>query len=451
MPTTHPRPASNLRRLYELVSKIQPDYPVGRICHVTAKTVDISGLAAHAAIGDRIKFLTARKRNPFGEVIRLSNTHITALYDSPEAGLKLGEKILLLPPARLAPDYAWLGRVIDPLGQPLDGKAILPGLYHTALDRPAPPAAERRGFGERLETGACIFNTALPIVRGQRLGLFAGSGVGKSKLLAHLAQHLQADIIIVALIGERGREVGEFVKTTLGPTALARSVVVAATSDMSPLLRQKTAQSAMSIAEYFRDQGLQVAYFADSITRFAEAYREVALSAGELPALRGYPASLAHSLMALCERAGPGCAGMGDITALFSVLVPGSDMEDPVADILRGVLDGHVVLSRAIAERGRFPAIDLLRSVSRALPVAASPEENHALRVMRAILGAYEAQEPLIKAGLYEAGTDPLIEDAIKVWPALDRFIGAHEAGMIQDSFEQLFEILRQTQSNALL
>ncbi|MBT5475151.1 MAG: flagellum-specific ATP synthase FliI, partial [Rhodobacteraceae bacterium] len=269
--------------------------------------------------------------------------------------------------------------------------------------------------------------------------------------IAHLAQHLQADIIVVALIGERGREVGEFVNTTLGPTALARSVVVAATSDMSPLLRQKTAQSAMSIAEYFRDQGLQVAYFADSITRFAEAYREVALSAGELPALRGYPASLAHSLMALCERAGPGCAGMGDITALFSVLVPGSDMEDPVADILRGVLDGHVVLSRAIAERGRFPAIDLLRSVSRALPLAASPEENHALRVMRAILGAYETQETLIKAGLYEAGSDPLIEDAIKVWPALDRFIGAHEAGMIQDSFEQLFEILRQTQSNTLL
>jgi flagellum-specific ATP synthase len=200
--------------------------------------------------------------------------------------------------------------------------------------------------------------------------------VGKSKLIAHLAQHLQADIIIVALIGERGRKVGEFVKTTLGPTALARSVVVAATSDMSPLLRQKTAQSAMSIAEYFRDQGLQVAYFADSITRFAEAYREVALSAGELPALRGYPASLAHSLMALCERAGPGCAGMGDITALFSVLVPGSDMEDPVADILRGVLDGHVVLNRAIAERGGFPRLTFCARFRAPCPLLPTPKKT---------------------------------------------------------------------------
>ncbi len=221
-----------------------------------------------------------------------------------------------------------------------------------------------------------VLNTLLPIVAGQRLGLFAGSGVGKSRLLGQLARNMEADVVVVALIGERGREVNEFVTRVLGGEGMRCAVVVAATSDQSALTRRRCAWAAMSVAEHFRDTGRNVLLLADSVTRFAEAHREIAVAAGEAPALRGYPPSVAPLITALCERAGPGAAGQGHITAVFSVLVAGSDMEEPVADILRGVLDGHVVLSRDIAERGRFPAIDVGRSVSRSLPDAATAAEN---------------------------------------------------------------------------
>jgi flagellum-specific ATP synthase len=282
------------------------------------------------------------------------------------------------------------------------------------------------------------------MVRGQRIGLFAGSGVGKSNLLARLASRVQADVVVIALIGERGRELRAFTDRVLGPAGMARSVVVAATSDQAPLIRRRCAWAAMAVAEHFRDQGLHVLLLADSITRFAEAHREVALAAGEDASLRGYPPSVAHAIMALAERAGPGPEGAGDITAVFSVLVPGSDMEEPVADILRGTLDGHVVLDRKIAERGRFPAIDLLRSVSRSLPDAASPEENALIAEARRLLGAYERAEMMVQAGLYAAGSDPLVDAAIKAWPDLDAFLSEDEPGDTSDSFRHLAECLAQ-------
>ena len=224
---------------------------------------------------------------------------------------------------------------------------------------------------------------------------------------------------MLALIGERGRELREFVENALGKEGMKRAIVVTATSDRSPVVRRRCAWAAMAVAEHFRDQGAHVLLLADSITRFAEAHREVAVAAGELPSLRGYPPSTAHMIMSLCERAGPGPDGAGDITALFSVLVAGSDMEEPVADILRGVLDGHVVLDRAIAERGRFPAIDLLRSVSRSLPQAASEAENKIIGRTRQLLGAYEKSELMIRAGLYAEGSDPVLDQAI---PCLARY-----------------------------
>jgi flagellum-specific ATP synthase len=245
------------------------------------------------------------------------------------------------------------------------------------------------------------------------------------------------------MIGERGRELRDFVETVLGTEGMKRAIVIAATSDQSPLLRRRCAWAAMAVAEYFRDQGLNVLLLADSITRFAEAHREVALAAGELPSLRGYPPSTAHMIMALCERAGPGAGGAGSITAVFTVLVAGSDMEEPIADILRSVLDGHIVLDRAIAERGRYPAIDLLRSVSRSLPNAASAAENTTITEARRLLGAYAGAETMIRAGLYVAGSDPQVDQAIRVWPDLDAFLAQSEPLDTKHSFDRLRLILR--------
>ncbi|NJM81794.1 MAG: flagellum-specific ATP synthase FliI, partial [Tabrizicola sp.] len=302
-----------------------------------------------------------------------------------------------------------------------------------------PAAATRRRLGERLETGVAVFDTLLPLVRGQRIGLFAGSGVGKSSLLARFAGGVHADVVVIALVGERGRELREFTERVLGPRGMARSVVVTATSDQSPLTRRLCALSAMTVAEHFRDSGLHVLLLVDSVTRFAEAHREVALAAGEEAALRGYPPSLSHAIMGLAERAGPGPEGAGDITAVFSVLVAGSDMEEPVADILRGVLDGHVVMDRRIAERGRYPAIDLLKSVSRSLPEAASDEENAMIGAARQLLGAYDRAELMIQAGLYASGSDPVIDRAIRLWPMLDAFLAEPAPqGGIGASFERL-------------
>ena len=284
-------------------------------------------------------------------------------------------------------------------------------------------------MGARLATGLTVFDTLLPIVRGQRLGLFAGSGVGKSTLLSQLARGMAADVIVIGLIGERGREVRDFVEDTLGPEGLVRAVVVAATSDRPALVRQRAAWTAMSVAEFFRDQGAHVLLLADSVTRFAQAHREVAVASGEPAALNGYPASMAQAVMSLCERAGPGASGQGDITAILSVLVAGSDMEEPVADTLRGVLDGHVVLSREIAERGRFPAVDLLRSVSRSLPRAASADENRLIATARRHLGVHDRAEMMVQAGLYSDGADPAIDAALRVWPALDDFLSQESSG----------------------
>lgn len=299
----------------------------------------------------------------------------------------------------------------------------------------------RRRLGARLDTGLAVFDTLLPIVQGQRIGLFAGSGVGKSTLLSQLAKGVSADVVVIAMIGERGRELREFVESTLGPQGMARAVVVAATSDQSPLMRRRCAWAAMTVAEHFRDAGRHVLFLADSITRFAEAHREIALAGGESPSYRGFPPSTANLIMALAERSGPGPEGAGDITGIFSVLVAGSDMEEPIADILRGVLDGHVVLDRTIAERGRFPAIDVLKSVSRSLPQAASTQENALIARARAVLGAYAESELMIRAGLYAAGSDPVLDEAVRLYPGLDGFV-AKRAENAQESFALLAESL---------
>jgi flagellum-specific ATP synthase len=394
----------------------------GRISGASGATLTASGLGDAVALGDRVR-VTGARADLSAEVLRVSPEGTVLLPEEVAEGVAVGDAVDVIGPVSLAPDDSWIGRILDPYGLPLDDRPILPGAEARPLRASPPPATRRGRLGARLETGMAVFDTLLPLVAGQRIGLFAGSGVGKSSLLARFARDLEADVVVLALIGERGREVREFVERVLGPAGMARTVVIAATSDRSPLVRRRAAFAAMAVAEHFRDDGRRVLFLADSVTRFAEAHREVALAAGETAAMRGHPPSLSQAIMGLAERAGPGLPGQGAITAIFSVLVAGSDMEEPVADILRGVLDGHVVLDRKIAERGRFPAVDLLRSVSRSLPEAALSEENALIAETRQVLGAWDRAEMMVQAGLYAAGSDAAVDRAIRLWPALDAFL----------------------------
>lgn len=424
------------------IKNLEPVHDIGRVTRVDGGVIHVTGLAGKARIGDLI-VVYRQGASLSGEVLQLDGDILVLLPDQAPDGVALNDRAALLEARGISPADSWIGRVIDPFGKPLDGLPLLKGPQDRPIKRPPPDPAMRRGMGERLDTGMAGMNTMLPIVQGQRIGLFAGSGVGKSSLLGHLAQNMTSDIVVIAMVGERGRELRHFIENVLGPEGLKRAVVICATSDQSPLIRRRCAWAAMSVAEYFRDQGKSVLLLADSITRFAEAHREVAVAAGEAPVLRGYPPSTAHLIMSLCERAGPGQGSQGDITGVFSVLVAGSDMEEPIADILRGVLDGHVVLDRSIAERGRYPAIDVLRSISRSLPAAATEEENALLTRARNLLAVYDRNAMMIRAGLYSAGSDAEIDAAVQIWPELDAFLARVETQGIRNSFKQLELILR--------
>lgn len=435
--------ATYFKGLMGALEPVQAVRPVGRVVRVHGGVVAVKGLEGRARIGDRLKFMRSGDDVLWAEVVQLEKDQVIALPEGPLDGIHLGARATLFDPITLAPEDYWIGRVISPDGIPLDGRPLLPGAQPRPLQSAPPAPAERRAMGARLNTGMTVTNTFLPLVRGQRMGLFAGSGVGKSSLLGHLARHMEADVIVIALIGERGRELRHFLEEVLGSEGLRRAIVVAATSDQSPLQRRRCAWSAMTVAEHFRDAGKSVLLVADSVTRFAEAHREVAVAAGEAPVLRGYPPSTAHLIMSLCERAGPGTMGQGDITALFSVLVAGSDMEEPIADILRGVLDGHMVLDREIAERGRYPAIDVLRSVSRSLPAAATDAENALIAEARRLLSVYDNNAMMIRAGLYTQGTDKEVDQAIANWAELDGFLAKTETQDCSHSFKQLDLLLR--------
>jgi flagellum-specific ATP synthase len=434
--------------LRDEILRIDMTSRLGRIAEVRSDAVIVTGISSAAAVGDRVLFMAAPTPVE-GEVIAIRPESVSVLIGGMLGLLGIGMPARLLGPASLAPDDSWIGRVVDPAGAPLDGRPLCAGRARRPLRAGAPPAASRRRLGGRLATGVAVFDTCLPLVRGQRLGLFAGSGVGKSSLLAMFARGVEADVVVIGLVGERGRELREFTESVLGPAGMARSILIAATSDQPPMTRRRAAWSAMAVAEHFRDKGLHVLLLLDSVTRFAEAHREIALSSGETAALGGYPPSTAHLLMELAERAGPGPEGKGDITAIFTVLVPGSDMEEPVADILRGVLDGHVVMDRKIAERGRYPAIDLLRSVSRSLPQAATPEENALIAEVRQVMGTWDRAELMVQSGLYARGSDPMIDNAIEVWPSLDGFLAEPSPAGIKDSFERLSQCLKRAESRA--
>ncbi len=424
----------------------------GRVAGVAGLAVEVGGLSHHLSIGDRITLRSRAGRDVPAEIVGFRGGVAQTMTYAAADGLGPGGAALAARPASgaapgaaLAVSDAWIGRVIDPLGRPLDGSGPLPRGPAPLPVRAAPPEATRRArLGERLDLGVRVLNAFATCRRGQRLGLFAASGVGKSTLLAMLARHTACDVAVLALVGERGREVREFIEDELGPAGLARATVVVATSDTPPLMRREAAYAAMTVAEHFRNQGKSVLLLMDSVTRFCLALREIGLAAGEPPATRGYPPSVFAELPRLLERAGPGPEQpgrpAGHITALFTVLVEGDDHDEPVADAVRGILDGHVILDRRIGEGGRYPAVDVLRSLSRAVPGCNSEAENALTRRARGILALHADMADLVRLGAYRAGTDPAVDEAILVAPRLEAVLrqGRDDRSSLADSFARV-------------
>jgi len=414
----------------------------GRVSEINAQSISIEGLNSVLGHGDLIGVDGPDGQLIYGEVIGLTAQSATAIMHTDLRHIKTDQKVYPTPERPLFPSKDWIGRVLDHEGKTIDGAYPEEGDIAVNLGALPPPAILRKALGPRLSTGIAALDTFLPLCQGQRVGLFAGSGVGKSTLLGTLAKSSNAEINIIALIGERGREVRHFAEKTLGPEGMAKSIVFAATSDASSAVKLRTARLAMATAEYFRDAGQQVLFLFDSLTRYAEAHRDIALTAGEVPALRAFPPSTFRALAGICERSGPGVDKSGDITAVFSVLVAGSDMEEPVADMVRGILDGHIVLDRDIAERGRFPAINVRQSVSRALPDAATQDENAALQIAREHIMRFEDARNIIQAGLYVAGGDAKLDAAIKYYDGLDNFVSLTNMSSIETSFQNLTQVL---------
>ncbi len=348
---------------------------------------------------------------------------LTLLYPYGETnGLRRGDRVRLRRSTwQLAVGEGLLGRVIDPLLIPLDGRPLVGLNERVLLTAPPPPPCERPPICEALPTGVRAIDGLLTCGKGQRLGIFSGSGVGKSVLLGMMARFTAASRVVLALIGERGREVREFLERDLGPQGLARSVVVVATSDRPAILRVRALMVATRIAEYFRDQGHDVLLLVDSLTRFAMAQREVGLAAGELPSSRGYPPSVFALLPRLVERAGRAAAG--SITAFYSVLVEGDDPHEPIADCVRGLLDGHIWLSRKLASAGHYPAIDILESLSRLMPAVTTPDHYQAALTVRQLLAAYREHEDLITIGAYRRGADKLVDCALELLDVIEGYL----------------------------
>ena len=415
--------------------------------------IESRGGLSRLAVGARAE-IDRHGRPPLpAEVVGFREAKALLMPFGPVEGVAPGADIRIVESASVVrPTAAWLGRIVNAFGEPIDGKGPLPQGPRPYSLRAAPPPAHTRGrVGERLDTGVRALDVFATTCRGQRMGIFAGSGVGKSVLLSMLARRAECDAVVVGLIGERGREVREFIEETLGPEGLARAIVVVATSDEPALTRRQAAYMTLACAEYLRDQGQQVLCLMDSVTRFAMAQREIGLAAGEPPTTKGYTPTVFSELPELLERAGPGPMRSdgrptGAITALFTVLVDGGDHDEPIADAVRGILDGHIVMDRKIAERGRFPAIDVLKSVSRTLPGCQTLPERELNKRARQCLSAYANMEELIKIGAYRAGADPITDRAIALNPALEGFLSQTPEDIcdMATAFSHLESILNQ-------
>ncbi len=393
--------------------------PLGRVRAVTGLTVRL--VLPGARVGDVV--LLRRRGDPLpAEIVGFDHGEAVAVALGELSGIGPDDVVESTgAPLEVGTGVALLGRVLDGLGRPLDGQPLPRGLRSVPVDRAPPPALGRRPVESPLATGVRAIDGVLTLGLGQRVGLFAGSGVGKSTLLGAIARGTNADAVVVALVGERGREVGEFLERSLGEEGMRRAVVVVATSDAPALERLRAVQVATAVAESFRDDGKNVLLLVDSVTRVARAQREIGLAAGEPPARRGYPPSVFALLPRLLERSGQGARG--SITGIYTVLVEGGDMDEPVADEVRGILDGHIVLAREIAARGHYPAIDVPASLSRVMDNVVQPDHAAAARWLRALLAAYEAKRDLIALGAYAKGSDSRVDHAIQALPEVERFL----------------------------
>ncbi|MCU4185031.1 FliI/YscN family ATPase [Acidiferrimicrobium sp. IK] len=402
----------------QLLAAVAPQR-TGRVTHLVGMRIEVEGV--DAAVGDAVRIWSGA--DPLdAEVVAIDGKRLACMPFGSLTGLRYGDPVESYGgPLPLHVGPGLLGRVLDGLGRPIDAGTIPELTEEVAVDGAPPHPLTRDPVDQQLSLGVRALDTLVPCGRGQRLGIFAGSGVGKSSLLSMIARGTDATVSVLALVGERGREVNEFLHRDLGPEGLARSVVVVATSDEPALVRIRAAFTATRIAEWFRDQGQDVVLMMDSLTRFAMAQREVGLAAGEPPATRGYTPSVFTLLPRLLERAGT--TDNGSITGLYTVLVDGDDMNEPVADATRSILDGHIVLSRRLATSGHFPSIDVLESVSRVEPAITTPGRRGAARELRRLMAAYRDAKDLIEIGAYLPGSNPLVDRAVAMQPAIEGFL----------------------------
>ncbi|MDE2014771.1 MAG: flagellar protein export ATPase FliI [Alphaproteobacteria bacterium] len=415
-----------MQALHKEIEIVPTSRRFGRVARIEGLLVEVTGAAGAISLGGQVRLSGLGNAEIPCEVVGFREGRALVMPLGTVDGVSLGARADFDDrPAHIYPSQAWLGRVLDAFARPSDGKGPLPlGPVSYPLKASPPPAHSRARVGGKLDLGVRALNAFATCCAGQRMGIFSGSGVGKSTLMSMMARNTDADVIVIGLVGERGRELKEFIEDDLGEEGMARSVVVAATSDEPALVRRQAAYTAMTVAEQLRDQGLHVLLLMDSVTRFAMAQREIGLSAGEPPASKGYTPTVFAELPRLLERAGPGREGSkGSITGLFTVLVEGDDHNEPVADAVRGILDGHIVLERAIAERGRFPAINVLKSVSRTMPGCNTTAEQRLVSRARATLATYEDMAELIRLGAYKTGTNTEVDAAIKLYPELDAFL----------------------------
>ncbi len=417
----------------------------GSVTAVQGLFIEVSGIRTKLSIGDRCNILSVHCKKIPCELVSFKEDKLLLMPYGSTEGVAPGCKVEVENASPVIyPHISWLGRIINAFGEPIDGHGpLIKGDKPYFIKSSPPPAQFRDRVKGKVDTGVRAVNTFLTMCKGQRMGVFAGSGVGKSTLMSMMARHSNADISIIGLIGERGREAKEFIEDVLGESGLKKSVMVLATSDESPLMRRQAAYVTLAVAEFFRDINKNVLCMMDSVTRFAMAQREIALSVGEPPASKGYTPSVFSELPRLLERAGPG-QGNGTITGIFTVLVDGDDHNEPISDAVRSILDGHIVLDRSIAERNRYPAINILRSVSRVMPDCNTKEENDLVYKARKYISSYEDMAELIRLGAYKKGSNREVDEAIFYYPMIEAFLaqGKNEKTTLEECYAALEKIL---------
>jgi flagellum-specific ATP synthase len=432
---------------FPALDRIDKWHPFGTVQSAVGPILLVTGLGQYGKVGARCSIKLSPENSIWGEIVGFNLEGALIMPFNDVTGIRPGTPVYIFEnnPV-LYPSLQWKGRILDGLGRPLNHLPLPQGSKAYSLKSSPPPSQKRRFVGKPLDVGVRALNTFVTCCEGQRLGIFAASGVGKSVLLSQMARFTKTDVVVIGLIGERGREVREFIDLLLGEHGKENCVTVVATSDTSPLMRRQAAYTTLTIAEFFRDQGLSVLCLIDSITRFAMALREIGLAVGEPPTYKGYTPSVFAALPQLLERAGPGleAPSQGDITGLFTVLVDGDDHDEPIADSVRSILDGHIVLERSIGEGGRYPAINILRSLSRMVPDCLTPHQWSLVQRARKILSLQNEMADMIRLGAYQKGTDPELDQAMGIYPRLEKFLqqDKHVSCELLEGFTLLEEIL---------